>query len=68
MSDEKYPTAEPKMSIGDTFYSRGREWRVVREPFLNDSTEGNQWWYPSQTVDVHYIMESLVDGPSKEKT
>ncbi|KKL23690.1 hypothetical protein LCGC14_2422910, partial [marine sediment metagenome] len=39
---------EPKMSVGDRFYSEGRLWEVIDEPFLDRSVEGKQWWYPSR--------------------
>ena len=54
------------MSAGDKFYSEGHRWEVVDEPFLNDSVEGEQWWYPSREAGVTNIKESLVDALTKE--
>ncbi len=53
--------SDPKMSVGDTFLSDGRIWEVTDEPFLNDSVEGEQWWYPSRVVSMRNIKESDVD-------
>ena len=63
-NDEHAP--KPKMSIGDTFYSKGQEWEVVREPFWNYSDEGDQWWYPSRLVGGQNIKESSVDDLAEE--
>ncbi len=60
-------TVEPKMSIGDEFYSGGERWEVVDEPFWNPSAEGEQWWYPSRLVGGMNIKESLLDVTKEER-
>ncbi|KKL11226.1 hypothetical protein LCGC14_2547980 [marine sediment metagenome] len=58
--------SEPKMLVGDKFYSNGYCWKVVDEPFRNDSVEDAEWWYPSRRAGVTNIKESLVDEHIEE--
>jgi len=57
----------PRLKVGDEFWTRNELRIVTDEPLWQDSSQGEQWWYPSKPVGgMLNIKESDIDFEEAE--